>query len=315
MRAFHVPAAGQAPTLGDLPRPQPGEGTVLIRVHAAGLNPLDNLVASGAMAAMIPHDYPLVVGRDAAGTVEALGAGVDHVAVGDRVYGHVLLAPPLQAGTLADYAVLPAAGVQRLPNGLDLTVAAALPLASAAASAAVGALDDVVGSGDIVLVNGASGGVGGFVVQLLAQRGVEVVATGSGADAQRLLDLGASATVDFTAGPVVDQVLAAYPGRADALVNLAGNTPDQIPLGAVKPGGVVAFTTMGPDERSLEGAGLVGRKVMANPVREITAPIAEKVAEGTIQVAVTELAGLDRAAEGLRALAAGTASGKVVVVL
>lgn len=315
MRAFHVPAAGQTPTLGELPRPVPAEGTVLVRVHAAGLNPLDNLVASGAMASMVPHEYPLVLGRDAAGTVEAVGDGVDHVAVGDRVYGHQLLAPPLQAGTLADYAVLPAASVQRVPDGLDLTLAAALPLASAAASAAVSALDDAVGAGDLVLVNGASGGVGGFVVQLLGQRGLEVVATGSAEDAARLLALGASATVDFTAGPVVDQVLAAYPGRVDALINLAGHTADQIPLGAVKPGGVVAFTTMGPDQESLDAAGLVGRKVMAQAVREVTEPIARQVADGTIQVAVTELPGLERAAEGLAALASGTVSGKVVVVL
>src|SRR4051812_34609346 len=98
MRAVHVPAAGVQPELGDLPIPEVTSGTVLVRVKAAALNPVDNAIAAGMLAAMMPHEYPLVLGRDAAGVVEAVGEGVDHVAVGDEVLGHVLLAPPLQAG-------------------------------------------------------------------------------------------------------------------------------------------------------------------------------------------------------------------------
>ncbi len=86
-------------------------------MKAAGLNAIDNGIASGMMAGMLPHEYPLVLGRDAAGVVEAVGDGVDSVAVGDEVFGHVLLAPPIQAGTLAEYAVLPAASVVRKPEG------------------------------------------------------------------------------------------------------------------------------------------------------------------------------------------------------
>jgi NADPH:quinone reductase-like Zn-dependent oxidoreductase len=313
MRALYVPKAGDQPTLGEIPTPEPGEGSVLIRVKAAGLNPLDNLIAAGAMASMIPHEYPLVLGRDAAGIVEAVGAGVNHVTIGDSVFGHVLLAPPLQAGTIAEYAALPAATVSLIPEGLDFTVAAAIPLASAAASAAVDAIGDSVAAGDVVLVNGASGGVGSYVVQLLAQRGVDVVATGTGEDAGRLLQLGATKTVDFAAGSVVDQVLAAYPDGVDALVNLAGNTVEQIPLGAVKKGGVVSFTTMGPDDDALAGAGLVGRKVMARATREVTGPMADKVADGSLQVSVAEVLDLEHAADGLNTLAAGHASGKIVV--
>jgi NADPH:quinone reductase-like Zn-dependent oxidoreductase len=315
MRALHVPAAGDQPTIGDLPVPEPGEGEVLIRVKAAGLNPIDNLLAAGAMSAMIPHEYPLVVGRDAAGVVEAVGAGVDQVQVGDSVYGHVLLAPPIQAGTVAEYAVLPTASVSKVPEGLDFVTAAAIPLAAAAASGTVDALGDAVSPGSVVLVNGASGGVGSYVVQLLADRQIEVVATGTAADADRLRDLGAKEVVDYTAGPVVDQVLTSHPDGVDALVNLAGNTPDQIPLGAVKKGCTVSFTTMGPDEEALAGAGLVGFKVMAKPTRDITAPFAQKVAGGSMQVSVAEVLDLDHAAEGLAVLAAGAARGKIVVTL
>jgi NADPH:quinone reductase-like Zn-dependent oxidoreductase len=115
--------------------------TVLVRVKAAGLNPIDNGIAAGLMAHLMPHEYPLILGRDAAGVVTAVDAGVDRVQIGDEVIGHVLLAPPIQAGTLAEYALLPAAAVTRKPAGLDFTAAAALPLAGAAAVAAVGAID------------------------------------------------------------------------------------------------------------------------------------------------------------------------------
>jgi NADPH:quinone reductase-like Zn-dependent oxidoreductase len=154
MRALHVPAAGAQPELGEVPTPTAAEGTVLIRVKAAGLNPIDNGIASGMMAGMLPHEYPLVLGRDAAGVVEAVGEGVEDIAIGDEVLGHVLLAPPIQAGTIADYAVLPAASVVHKPQGLDFTTAAALPLAGAAAAQTIDAINPQ--AGQTVLINGAS---------------------------------------------------------------------------------------------------------------------------------------------------------------
>ena len=115
MRALHVPSPGQPPRLGELPVPEVAEGTVLVRVKAAGLNPIDNLIAAGMLTGLLPHEYPLVLGRDAAGVVEAVGVGVDHVKVGDEVLGHILMAPPIRHGTLAEYALLPAAAVVRQP--------------------------------------------------------------------------------------------------------------------------------------------------------------------------------------------------------
>lgn len=215
---------------------------------------------------------------------------------------------------MAEYALLPAASVGLLPEGLSFVTAAAIPLASAAASAAVGVLG-AVSPGSVVLVNGASGGVGSFVLQLLAAKQVDIVATGTPGDIERLRKLGATSTIDHTFGSVVDQVLALYPDGVDALVNLAGNTAAEIPLGAVKKGGVVSFTTMGPDEDTLAAAGLTGFKVMAKATREVTAPIAQQVADGSMQVSVAEVLDLDHAAEGLATLAAGTARGKIVVAL
>jgi len=313
MRALNVPAAGEQPTLSDLPIPEPGEGQILLRVKAAALNPIDNAIAVGMMAAMMPHEYPLVLGRDAAGVVEAVGPGVDGLAVGDEVFGHVLLAPPIQHGTLSEYAVLPAASVAPKPAGLDFVTAAAIPLSGAAAVAAVEAIEPR--PGQTVLVNGASGGVGSNVVQLLVARGVTVIATGTNADADRLRSLGAATVIDFTAGPVAEQVRATIPEGVDSLINLAGYTSGDVPLDAVAKGGAVATTTGAPDEDALAGAGLTGTTVMATPISDVTAPLAEQAAAGTLQVDVLTVLPLEQAADGLATIAAGNAHGKIVVTI
>jgi NADPH:quinone reductase-like Zn-dependent oxidoreductase len=311
MRALHVPAAGEPPTLGELPTPQVGDGEVLVRVKAAGLNAIDNAIAAGMTAAMVPHEYPLVLGRDAAGVVEAVGKDVEHVKPGDEVIGHVLFGPPIQAGTLADYAVLPAAAVAAKPADVDFVTAAAIPLAGAAALAAVDAIDPQ--PGQTVLVNGAGGGVGSYAVQLLAARGVHVVATGTAADAERLKRLGATTVVDYTAGDVVEQVRAAYPDGVDGLIELAAFAADASPLAAVQKGGKVAATTPAADERALSAAGLTGGTIMAGPVREVIAPLAAQVSDASLRAEVQAVLPLERATDGLATLASRTARGKIVV--
>ena len=314
MRALNVPAAGEQAQLSELPTPEATEGTVVIRVKVAGLNPIDNAVAAGFLTQWgLPHVYPVVIGRDAAGVVTAVGAGVEGIAVGDEVLGHVLLAPPISAGTLAEYAVLPAAAVTKKPAGLDFTRAAALPLAGASAVQSVEAVDPQ--PGQTVLVNGASGGVGSFVVQLLAARGVTVIATGKPADAERLTALGAAQVVDHTAGDVAEQVRAAHPEGVDALVSLHGMDPSATPIAAVRTGGKVAGVAGVPDEATLAAAGLTGTSVMASPTADVLAPLAQQAAAGDLQIAVADVLTLDQAAKGLGRLATGGAGGKLVVTI
>jgi NADPH:quinone reductase-like Zn-dependent oxidoreductase len=309
MRALHIPAASEKPQIGDLPTPAVADGAVLIRVKAAALNPIDNAIAAGYLTGLVPHEYPLVLGRDAAGVVQAVGAGVEHVKAGDEVFGHVLLAPPVQAGTLAEYAVLPAAAVALKPAGIDFVQAAALPLAATAAAQTVDAVE--ARPGQTVLVNGASGGVGSYAVQLLAARGVTVIATGT--DIARLTALGATTVVDRAAGPVAEQVLAAHPGGVDALINLFGNSTADVPLAAVRQGGKVATLTQAPDADAATSAGVTVVAVMAAPVREVTGSLAEQAASGALKVDVGTVITLDEALDSLATIAAGNAEGKTVV--
>jgi len=311
MRALHVPAAGERPQLSDLPVPEPGEGQVLIRVKAAGLNAIDNGIAAGMMAEMMEHAYPLVLGRDAAGVVEATGSGVTGITAGEEVFGHVLLAPPIQAGTLAEYALLPAAGTAPKPAGLDWVTAAALPLAGAAASAAVDAVDPK--PGDVVLLVGAAGGVGSYAIQLLAAKGATVLATGTPADTERLKGLGAATVIDYTTAPVAGQVRAAYTDGIDALIDLVSYAPDDLPLTALRKGGTVASSLGAASDEALAADGLTGTNIMAMPTRDVITALAGQVADGTLKVDVETILPLEDAADGLATLASGQARGKIVV--
>ena len=311
MRALNVPAVGEHERLSDLPVPTVTAGSVLVRVTAAGLNVVDNFVAVGMLGGQWPRAFPVVLGRDAAGVVAAVGPGVTRIRVGDEVVGTVPLAPPIQAGTLAEYALMPAEAVAVKPAGLDFVSAAALPFAGALATAAVDAVRPR--PGQTVLVNGASGGVGSYAIQLAAARGAEVVATGTPGDADRLRRLGAATVVDYTAAPVAEQVRAAYPDGVDALIDLVAYTARTLPLAAVATGGVVASGLGAADGEALAAAGLAGGNVRANVTAALIARLAEQAAAGTLAVEVTSVLPLDRATDGLRQLATGEARGKIVV--
>ena len=313
MRALFIPASGEPATLAELPTPTPGPGEVLLRVRAAGLNPFDNHIAAGMLEQLMEHRYPLVLGRDAAGVVEAVGAGVTDVAVGDEVLGHVPFTSPFEAGTIADHVVLPAEAVAPKPHDLDFVAAAALPLAAGAARALVRAVDPQ--PGQVVLVNGASGGVGRFAVQLLALAGATVVATASPTSADRLRTLGATHVVDYTAGPVAEQVRALYPDGVDALINLNGWVLEQVPVDAVRRGGVVRTVTQAPDDAALAERGLTGGQMMNSPSRSDLAPLAELAASGALQIDIARVLPLEDAQTGLDDIEAGSAHGKIVIDL
>ncbi len=312
MKAVMVSSPGAAATLVEIPAPDVQAGQVLVRVLAAGLNPIDNAIAAGMMTEMVGHEYPVVLGRDAAGIVEAVGDGVDGISVGDAVVGHVLFAPPIKVGTLAEYVVLPAEAVVPKPEGMDFVTAAAIPLAGAAASASVDAV--AVQQSDTVLVVGASGGVGSYAVQLAAGRGATVIATGLSEDADRLRSLGASFVVDYR-GDLAHQVRTVHPGGLDALIDLVSYSPDALADNAalLVAGGRVASTNGAVDTDALAARKVTGTNVMATPVSDVIGPLLELAATRVLTVDIGQVLPLHQAPEGLQALAAGEAQGKVVV--
>jgi NADPH:quinone reductase-like Zn-dependent oxidoreductase len=220
MRAIAVTEFGAAPQLLDVPKPLPGPEEVLIRLVAASPNPFDRAISDGFLRHM-QHVFPLVLGVDGAGIVEGKGEEVRRFAVGEAVYG-VFAHEPLGKGTFAEYIAVPEGVlIRKAPSRISLPEAAAAPTAG---MSAIGLVEETgIEDGQSVLIVGASGGVGSFAVQLAAKRGARVIATAR-SDAERsMIELGASATIDYAQGTTAEQVAAMEPDGVDVLLDLVSD--------------------------------------------------------------------------------------------
>ena len=233
MKVFALQGFDRAPEVTEVDLPTPGPAEVRVRVRAASLNGFDLSVANSYLRGIMEHRFPVVLGKDYAGEVDAVGPNVEGYQVGDRVFG-VVMKDTLGDGSLGEYVTVPVAfGIAKLPDGIDFTEAAALGLAGAAAVDAFDAAN--VTADDTVLVVGATGGVGQQVLQLAVRAGATVMATAHSEEEIELVrQLGAARTVDYR-GDVVEQVRAKSPEGVDVVLHFAG---DPAPLVAVvKPGG------------------------------------------------------------------------------
>lgn len=213
----------------EIERPRPGRGEVLVRVRAAGVNPVDAAVRAGYFPPF--PEPPSVLGWDVAGTVEELGEGVTRFDVGDEVFG--LARFPAEAGAYAEYMTAPDKDLAPKPRALSMAEAGGLPLAGLTAWQA---LVDIAGvqSGQRVLIHAAAGGVGHLAVQIAKVRGAHVIATAREANHPFLKDLGADELIDYT---VAD--FAATAGPVDVVFDLVGGEYAPRSLRVLRPGGLL----------------------------------------------------------------------------
>ena len=314
MKAYALSTAEQPASLIDIPEPEVGPDDVRVRVRAASVNGFDVYQASGGLAGMMEHIFPTTVGRDFAGIVETVGSRRDDVAEGDEVLGFVPGAPPLHDGSYAETVTARNLVLAPKPANVSFEAAAAIPLAAATALDSVDAVD--VRPGQIVVVAGATGGVGSIVVQLAAQRGATVVATAKPGDEDELVRrLGAAETVDYGSGDVAEALRARYPDGVDALVDMV-NRDDAFAamVALIRPGGRVATTLGAADIDALKEREIHATNVMGAPTTEKLAALAAQVADGRLSIEVQATYPLEDAASALAAFAAG-ARGKLVLTV
>ena len=290
MRAIAVTEYGAPPALTDVPQPQPGPGEVLVRVRASSVNGFDAAVAAGILKGMMEHRFPVVLGKDFAGTVEALGAGAERFAVGDEVFG-VVMKPFLGDGGWGEYlATDEQFGIALVPGGFDPQVAGALGLAGTAARNAIDALAPA--AGELVLISGATGGVGALAVQYAVAAGAVVVATArAGGEDEFVRGLGASHVVDYT-GDLGAQVRAIAPAGVPAVVHLAGDGGELAGLLA-EGGRLVSTLGYGADGDPAAVA------VMASPEAGTLEQLAADVASGALRVPIAHTYALGQAPQAL----------------
>ncbi|WP_405600048.1 NADP-dependent oxidoreductase [Streptomyces sp. NBC_01410] len=314
MRAVAVRAFKAEAELIQVPKPEPGEGEVLVKIAYAALNPFDWKAADGALAGRVPHVFPLVIGSDFAGRVDVVGPGDSRFRVGDAVFGQATR-PPVGTGTYAEYVVMPQdAAIAFVPDGLPLRTAAMLPTAGMTAAQLLDAAK--VGAGQSLLLIGAAGGVGTFLTQLAAARGIQVLAAVRGDEHGRMSALGAAATIDTTSRDLPSAVRDACPDGVDVLVDLVSADASSFAANAalVHAGGR-ALTTRGVAGEARLPAGVEGIDFRQHPSAALLDTLAAAAADGSLRAPVDAELPLEKAPDALARSRAGGARGKTVFVL
>jgi NADPH2:quinone reductase len=304
MKVVTLEEFGSPPAVrDDLEAPTPGEGEVLVRVHASSANPVDNAIAAGMLKEMFDHDFPVTLGRDYCGVVEQVGSGVDRFQAGDEVFGFLKHADPtVHEGTWAELITVPEdASIAPKPDGVGRAAAGAAPLAAITAMTAVDALD--LSEGSTVLVVGATGGVGSFAVQLAAKAGATVIAPALAQDEDYLRDLGAAEVIGREED-VASAVRERHGDGVEAVLDLVSYEPGAFDA-ALKPEGRVASSN------SAAGEGPGRTNVMAAPTTQNLERLGSLLADGTLRVPLQESHQLERAPAALQALGSQHTVGKL----
>ncbi|QLE45437.1 NADP-dependent oxidoreductase (plasmid) [Nostoc sp. C052] len=248
-------------TLHTLPVPTVDTGEVLIRVEVAGVGVWDVMEREGELVYNEVH-FPRVLGGECAGTITAVGDGVERFAVGDRVYAQSFMND--KGGSYAEYVVVSEKTVAPIPDGLDMLMAGGLPIAGLTALSNLKAL--LTGDGTKLILWGASGGVGHVALQLAKRMGASVFAIASGADGVELVkQLGADEAVDGHGDDVGQRARAFAPDGFDAALVLVGSDNVQSTLSLVRQGGIIAFPNgIMPEPKAPDGVEL--KKANADPM-------------------------------------------------
>lgn len=281
------------------PEPQPNE--VLIRVEAAGINPIDWKIRAGYVKEIFPMPLPFTSGMDVSGTVEAIGADVKAFQVGQAVYG------VLKMGAYAEFATTPEDAIALKPKTLDFVQAASVPLVAMTAYQSLFDHADLK-AGQTVLIHAASGGVGMFAVQFAKWKGARVIATASAANAEFVRSLGADQVIDYNATPF-EQVVQ----NVDVVLDMLGGNTQARSYSVLKPGGILVSTAAPPDSKKAEEKGVRAEMMSRKNSVSLLEEIAGLIDSGQIKTVVAQTFSLSEARQAQELSQGGHVRGKIVL--
>src|ERR1700730_1466577 len=288
----------------DTPRPQPQAGEVLIRVHAAGVNPIDWKVREGHMKEFWPHKFPLILGWDLSGVVEELGRGVSRFKIGDEVYS---LPDPTRNGAYADYIVVREPELARKPNSLHHICAAAIPLAALTAWQSL--FDTAqLQPGQRVLIHAGSGGVGHLAVQLAKWKGAYVFATASTKNQDWLRKLGVDEPIDYTQQRFEDVAR-----NIDIVLDTIGGETQERSWSVLKKGGNLVSLVQPPSEEKAKELGVRAAFVAGHPSGAQLAEIAKIIDSGKLAPVIDRILPLSEVRRAHELSQSGHVRGKIVL--
>ncbi|CAN5377433.1 NADP-dependent oxidoreductase [soil metagenome] len=306
MKAIQIRAYGgpELMQLDDVPVPGCGEDDLLVRVIAAGINPIDWKMRSGAMAAHMPKSFPMTLGSDAAGVVTAVGGSVSGFDLGDEVFFYAEFA---RGGTYAEYVAVDASQVAKKPRTVSFAAAAALPMAGQAAWTALIETAQVE-RGMRVLIHGGAGALGTTAVQLAKERGAHVTATASGNGLALVKSLGADAVIDYRT-----QHFEQIASEMDIVLDTLGGPTQEASWATLRKGGILVATAMPPAPERAAAAGVRAAFVFTPPRGAVLTQLAERVDDGRLRIVVGQEFALADAAHAHRLGEAGKARGKMIL--
>ena len=287
----------------EVPRPEPKDDELLVRVIAAGVNPVDGMIRSG-MFANEKRAFPIILGGDVAGVVEKVGSKVTKFKPGDPVFAYVSLD---NSGGYAQYALATEREAAPKPKSLTYVEAAAVPIVAMTAWQAL--IDTAkLESGQTVLIHGGSGGVGSFAIQIAKAQGAKVIATASTANQDFLKQLGADVTIDYKKQKFEDSAK-----DVDVVLDSIGKDTLARSYGVVKRGGIIVSLVARPNESELEKHGIRGVALDVEPNSEELAQIGKLIDDKKIKVIVSQTFPLAEARKAQEQVATGHTRGKIVL--
>jgi NADPH:quinone reductase-like Zn-dependent oxidoreductase len=314
MRAIAITEFGGSDRLTptDVDDPLVGPDSVLVRVRAAGINPVDYKVRQGHVATRIPHFFPLIPGWDAAGVVEQVGPAVTEFAPGDEVYGYCRK-DFVRDGTYAELVAVRDYALAPKPARLSFEEAGGVPLTGLTALQLLRhALD--IKSGERILIHAAAGGVGSFAVQIAKYDNAHVIATASAANHDYLRELGADDVIDYTSEDFVAAVRERYPDGIDAVADLVGGEVQERSAEVLAPGrGRLGSIIAPPDAGALRDRGLKGHYIFVRPSASGLHVLGAMADAGRLRVHLSDVVPLEEAARAHDTLEGGHVRGKIVL--
>jgi NADPH:quinone reductase-like Zn-dependent oxidoreductase len=287
----------------DVPRPEPKDDQLLVRVIAAGVNPVDGLIRAG-MFANEDRTFPIILGGDIAGVVEKVGNKVTKFKAGDPVFAYVSLN---SSGGYAQYALVPEREAAPKPRSVTYIQAAAVPIVAMTAWQAL--IDTAkLGSGQTVLIHGGSGGVGSFAIQIAKAHGARVIATASTANQDLLKQLGADVAIDYTKQKFEDVAK-----DVDVVLDSIGKDTLARSYAVAKKGGFIVSLVARPDRAELDKRGIRGAALSVQPNSDELAEIGKLIDEGKIKVIVSQTFPFSEASKAQEQVATGHTRGKIVL--
>ena len=306
MKAARISAYKAEPVVQDAPTPVIGAGDVLVRIAAAGLNPLDTKIQQGFMHDFFPVEFPYTLGTDLAGTIEQVGADVTGWSAGDRV---VARTDPSAGGALAETAVIPVTHLAKIPASVPIEQAAGVPTTAGTAQQALFELAGLK-AGQTVLIHAGAGGVGSFAIQLARNAGARVIATASGDGVAIARRLGADQVIDYRVQAFEDVL-----SDIDVVLDTIGGDTQQRSFGVLRRGGYLAATASPPDEALATAHGVNASFVFHQSDAARLAKLLDQVAAGALTVLIDRTVPLDRLGDAFAYQASSRARGKIIVQL